>query len=111
MAYVLKHKYRELSAEQVEELGPEAMTVVPPRQLRVLSDEELSHLNETRLLSYRKKALSLENSHADSDYHDEDPQDWDPEYIYFKDDPRWKVAYESILATLSKSQGSDTTAT
>jgi hypothetical protein len=59
-----------------------------------------------RLLAYRKSALSLENTLADSDYHDTAGQ-LDETFIWFKDDPRWQSVYNDILAELSQRQPSD----
>lgn len=75
----------------------------PPRRLRVLTPSELGKLSVQRLLAYRKKALSLENSAADSDYADE-VADLDQTYIWFKEDPRWHRIYEDILQALAEKQ-------
>ncbi len=74
----------------------------PPRRLRILSPLELSRLTVARLLAYRKQALSLENTLADSDYRDADPLDMT--FIWFKEDPRWRTVYEDILAELARKQ-------
>jgi hypothetical protein len=76
----------------------------PTRRLRVLSDEELRHLTEARLLAYRKTALSLEDSLEESDYSVDDLQGLDPSLIYFKSDVRWKAAYDRILQALANVQ-------
>ena len=75
----------------------------PPRKLRILSPTDLSHLTVERLLEYRRKALSLENSLADSD-HRETAGDLDESFIWFKDDPRWELVYANILAELDRKQ-------
>lgn len=75
----------------------------PPRKLRILSPSELQHLNVDRLLEYRKKALSLENSLPASDYHDT-AGELDHTFIWFKDDPRWQLVYADILAELARKQ-------
>lgn len=75
----------------------------PPRKLRILSRSELEHLNVARLLEYRKKALSLENSVAASDYYDS-AADLDDTFIWFKEDPRWQKVYADILAELARKQ-------
>lgn len=67
-----------------------------------MKEHELATLTKERLLAYRKKALSLENSLQDSDYHDQEPRDWDPIFIYFKDDPRWQETYEIVLQCLAE---------
>ena len=77
--------------------------MVLPRRLKLLSDEELSLLSVDRLLEYRKKALSLENTLLESDYV-EVAKDLDPEFIWFKDDPRWQELYNRILAALNTKQ-------
>ena len=77
--------------------------MVLPRRLKLLNDEELSLLSVDRLLEYRKKALSLENTLLASDYV-EVAKDLDPEFIWFKDDPRWQELYNRILAALNTKQ-------
>ena len=77
--------------------------MVLPRRLKLLTDEELSLLSVDRLLEYRKKALSLENTLLASDYV-EVAKDLDPEFIWFKDDPRWQELYNRILAALNTKQ-------
>lgn len=77
--------------------------MVLPRRLKLLNDEELSLLSVVRLLEYRKKALSLENTLLASDYV-EVAKDLDPEFIWFKDDPRWQELYNRILAALNTKQ-------
>ncbi len=75
----------------------------PPRKLKILSPQELRHLTVERLLAYRRKALSLENAVADSDYHDS-TETLDQTYIWFKEDPRWQHLYNDILAELERKQ-------
>ncbi len=77
-----------------------------PRRLNILTDDELHLLSVDRLLAYRKKALSIENSLIASDYVDA-AKDLDPEFIWFKDDPRWQAVYNRILAVLSMKQRND----
>ncbi len=79
------------------------MTFQLPRKLKILSPHELRHLTVERLLAYRRKALSLENSLADSDYR-ETADTLDPTYIWFKEDPRWQILYKDILAELDRKQ-------
>jgi hypothetical protein len=81
--------------------------MTPKRRLRVLTDEQLLHLSEARLLAYRKKALSLLNSPADADYTAAEIQALDANHIWFKSDPRWEVAYQRILAALARRQSGD----
>ncbi len=75
----------------------------PPRKLRVLTPSDLCHLTIERLLAYRKKALSLENTLADSDYRDTAGKP-DSTFIWFKEDSRWKPLYDDILAELARKQ-------
>lgn len=77
--------------------------MVLPRRLKLLTEEELSLLSVDRLLEYRRKALSLENTLFASDYV-EVAKDLDPEFIWFKDDPRWQELYNRILAALKTKQ-------
>jgi hypothetical protein len=74
----------------------------PPRRLKPLSSEELLRLSKDRLLSYRKKALSLENSPEKSDYDSDDIKKLDKSCIWFKSDPRWKALYDEILLALAR---------
>ncbi len=78
--------------------------MVQPRRLKILTDDELLLLAVDRLLEYRKKALSVENTLRDSDYADTST-DLDPEFIWFKDDPRWQELYNRILTALNNKQG------
>lgn len=75
----------------------------PPRRLRPLTEVELSNLTVERLLAYRKKALSLENTLADSDYSDHS-EPLDAKFIWCKEDPRWQPVYDGILAELARKQ-------
>lgn len=75
----------------------------PPRKLRILSQSDLRHLTVERLLKYRNKALSLENTLADSDYHDHTGK-FDETFVWFKEDPRWQLLYEEVLAELARKQ-------
>lgn len=75
----------------------------PPRRLRVLTRSELSHLTVERLLAYRKKALSLENTLAESDYHNTAGH-LDETFIWFKEDPRWQAVYDDVLTELARKQ-------
>jgi hypothetical protein len=70
--------------------------------LKILSPTELRYLTVERLLAYRKKALSIENSQAESDFYDAGPLDMT--YIWFKEDPWWQAVYSDILAELARKQ-------
>lgn len=80
------------------------MGMEPPRRLRILSPEELGELTTQRLLSYRKKCLSLENSPEDSDYDSAEIDRLDAAYIWFKTDPRWNAVYASVLSAINNRQ-------
>lgn len=82
----------------------------PPRRLRPLTEVELRSLSVERLLAYRKKALSLENTLADSDFRDHS-EPLDAQFIWFKEDPRWQPIYDEILAELARKQPGDGGAT
>jgi hypothetical protein len=75
----------------------------PPRRLRVLSREQLRRLTRSRLLAYRKKALSLENCPQESDYSPDEVNLLGDSFIWFKSDPRWQSAYELICEALENS--------
>jgi hypothetical protein len=77
--------------------------MVLPRRIQALNREELKQLTIDRLLAYRSQALSLENTLADSDYTDI-ASTLDMSYIWFKDDPRWQLLYDDVLAELAKKQ-------
>lgn len=81
-----------------------------PRRLRILTKADLSDLTVDRLLAYRKKALSLENTLADSDYHDRS-ETLDEEFIWFKEDPRSQPVYDDIRAELARKQSGNDRAT
>jgi hypothetical protein len=76
----------------------------PPRRLAILGKERLRTLTVPRLLAYRKKALSLENSPEESDYTPDEIKKLDRRYIWFKSDARWKAVYDDILAALADAQ-------
>jgi hypothetical protein len=80
--------------------------MTPPRRLAMRSREQLQRLTEERLLAYRKKALSLENSPEESDYAADELASLDDQYIWFKSDPRWSPQYSVILEVLAFSQSS-----
>ena len=75
-----------------------------PRRLSVLSPEQLGHLSTERLLSYRKKCLSLENTPEEADIDPDQICNLDPTFIWFKSDPRWSEAYANVLSALTQSQ-------
>lgn len=77
--------------------------MVQPRRLKVLTYDEVLLLSVDRLLEYRKKALSLESTVLASDYVDI-AKDLNPEFIWFKDDPRWQEMYNRILEALKCKQ-------
>lgn len=78
--------------------------VTLPRRLTIRSSQQLRLLTEMRLLAYRKKALSLENSPEASDYTQEQIRSFDQTSIWFKSDPRWSLQYERILEALANAQ-------
>jgi hypothetical protein len=77
--------------------------MVLPRRIQALNREELKQLTIDRLLAYRSQVLSLENTLADSDYTDI-ASTLDMSYIWFKDDPRWPLLYDDVLAELARKQ-------
>jgi hypothetical protein len=83
----------------------------PPRRLRILSEEQLGHLTEARLLAYRKKALSLQNCPEELYYTSEELQGLDKAFIWFKSDPRWQSAYDLILEALARVQSNNSSVT
>ena len=79
---------------------PHAAEMKPPRRLAPRTYDQLCRLTEARLLEYRRKALSLENSLEESDYASS-TEPLEIAYIWFKSDPRWKPLYDQILAALA----------
>ncbi len=77
--------------------------MVQPRRIRILTPRELETLTVERLLAYRAKALSLENTLAGSDYRDT-AASLDMTFIWFKDDSRWQPLFDSILRELARKQ-------
>jgi hypothetical protein len=71
------------------------------RRIRPLSPKELQHLSVNCLRAYRSKALSIENTLADSDNTDI-ASTLDMSFIWFKDDPRWQILYDDVLAELAR---------
>ena len=76
------------------------------RRLAMRSREQLERLTEERLLAYRKKALSLENSPEESNRTADQLASLDDQYIWFKSDPRWNPQYAVILEALAHVQSS-----
>jgi ABC-type iron transport system FetAB ATPase subunit len=77
--------------------------MVLTRRIQPLTPEELQRLTIDRLLAYRSKLLLLENTIADSDYTDSTSK-LDISYIWFKDDPKWQLLYDDVLAELARKQ-------
>ncbi len=71
------------------------------RSVRPLDHGRLDSLTVNRLLAYRDKLLSLEDSAELSDLEPQEIQALDPTFIWFKADPRWRVLYDSVLQRLS----------
>jgi len=65
----------------------------PPRKLHPLPIETLRTMTSERLLQYRQKALSLEESLETSDFCDT-VSELDPSFIWFKNDSRWQPLYD-----------------
>lgn len=74
-----------------------------PRKIRALTPAELESLTVERLLAYRAKALSLENTLDGSDYRNI-VSTLDMTFIWFKDDTRWQPLYDDILSELARKQ-------
>ena len=73
------------------------------RHVRPIPVERLSTLTTPRLLAYRDRLLSLEESVEASDIQ----FDWElhalnPELMYFKSDARWLELYAAVKAELSR---------
>jgi hypothetical protein len=71
-----------------------------PRSVKPVSREVLSTLSGGRLLAYRERLLSLEESPASSDSGEAELAGLEPSLIWFKADPRWRVLYEQVVGML-----------
>jgi hypothetical protein len=71
---------------------------VNQRRAKPISAVELSKLTTKRLLAYRNTLLELEDVRSLSDWVDHLR---DPNYIWFKDDPKWAVIHGLVVAELS----------
>ncbi len=70
------------------------------RKVRLLSPDEMERLETPRLLEYRRKLLTLEESQQSSDWDEDDLAHIEPGYVYFKDSPRWAAAVDAAKRIL-----------
>jgi hypothetical protein len=78
-----------------------------PRHVRPMAVERLSDLTSARLLAYRDKLLSLEESAEASDCAADELARLDAGLIYFKTDPRWEVLHASVVRELDARRSSE----
>jgi hypothetical protein len=72
--------------------------------VKPLDGELLSTLPAKRLLAYRDRLLSLEESPEESDCYEDEIRGLDPALIWFKSDSRWKDLYDQVRALLAKAE-------
>lgn len=72
--------------------------------------DRLKVLPTKRLLAYRDRLLSLEQSASSSDLDDREVARLASDLVYFKDDPRWDALYASVRAILADRKHVDRTA-
>ncbi len=73
-----------------------------PRSVRPIDEQLLTRLPAKRLLAYRNRLLSLEESPELSDWETFEIADLDPAFIWFKSDPRWRDLYDQVLYCLNQ---------
>ena len=73
-----------------------------PRRARPITVEQLSALTTARLLAYRNRLLTLEESVESSDWTRTQLAACDPALMYFKTDPRWQPLYEAVRQELAR---------
>jgi hypothetical protein len=77
-----------------------------PRRVRPIPKSELPRLSTDRLLAYRKRLLSLEDSAESSDWDSDELSGLEPGFIRFKDEAEWIELYEEVIAILSSREHS-----
>lgn len=70
--------------------------------VRPLPEAELAALSTKRLLAYRKRLLSLEDSAEKSDWDAAELSQLDPDLLRFKDDPAWNDVYAAVKRILAE---------
>ena len=73
-----------------------------PRRARPICVERISTLTTARLLAYRDRLLTLEESVDLSDWNPTELTACDPALIYFKSDPRWQPLYDEVRQELAR---------
>ena len=75
------------------------------RHVRPIPVSRLASLTTPRLLAYRNRLLSLEESVELSDVQDvAELADLDPDLLYFKSDLRWISLYDAVKLELARRQ-------
>jgi hypothetical protein len=71
------------------------------RKVRPLPVEVLEALSTERLMAYRAKLMSLEDSAEMSDHDDSELAGLPPGFLYFKQDPGWRDVYRALKSILA----------
>ena len=74
---------------------------MPKRSVRPISFSGLEGLTTERLLAYRSRLLSLEDSGRLSDLDEGERVTHDPSVLYFKDQPAWREVYADLKRVLA----------
>ena len=75
-----------------------------PRHVKPLDECVLRTLTAKRLIAYRNRLLSLEESPELSDCEPTEVASLDSQLIWFKSDTRWRTLYDQVLTVLSTRQ-------
>jgi hypothetical protein len=71
-----------------------------PRHVKPIDKNVMGGLSTERLLAYRDRLLSLEESPGLSDCEPDEIAALDSTRIWFKSDPRWREIYGQVVDTL-----------
>ncbi|MFN3255408.1 MAG: hypothetical protein ACE37B_06910 [Ilumatobacter sp.] len=80
---------------------------VKQRNVRPLGLEELNALTTKRLLAYRSRLLSLQESAAESDMDESQVAELDPALLHFKDQALWLDTYAQLKTILARREHVD----
>ncbi len=72
-----------------------------PRHVKPIEKQKLSTLTAKRLLAYRDRLLSLEESPELSDCTTGEVEEFDRTYSWFKSDLRWQSLYDQVREALN----------
>jgi hypothetical protein len=72
------------------------------RRVKPIDNVVIDKLSTKRLLAYRDRLLTLEESPELSDLESDEISSLDSTYIWFKSDPRWREIYDQVINTLGR---------